>query len=469
MLRKYIRRVQRSLFIEKSMPILQYGLFFSLLTSVVIFVLSRLFVWPYYQQTALILFAISMCLTIILIGVRRTKEHEAMLTLDSYFAHNELVTAQSLKNSSSPLVPILHERAIANVTQAYEAFQKRPKKFFYPKAILAFLVTACCLALLYMFPAKTQMAAIEVEKERAIIEEVKKEIAKLTKKAETKEIKEQLQTLQNDLKKTETAEQALGEVVKKQKELALQQQQLEKQQQAAKNGESSSELSKEQVEQLKELAQTTEQLTKNANATQTAMSKIGKQPNKALQNAIASANNASPSNSQSQNQGQNANSQNTNQNNSNQSNQNQSNNGQSNGQQQGHGQQQGQQQGQGQGQGKGQGQGQGQGQGKGQGQGQGKGAGQGGSKAGQGQGSRDLVTVPNRLGTAGDPTVDGGPLGNGENVSEQFGNGPVTKGTIRPYEEVVGTYKDQYVESSERLQLPKDLQTIVQSYFTAIE
>ena len=65
--------------------------------------------------------------------------------------------------------------------------------------------------------------------------------------------------------------------------------------------------------------------------------------------------------------------------------------------------------------------------------------------------------------------MDGGPLGDGSNVSEQQGNGPITKGSIRPYEEVVGAYKNSYLESSDRLQLPKDLQNVVQSYFTSIE
>ncbi|CAM5713121.1 Cdk activating kinase (CAK)/RNA polymerase II transcription initiation/nucleotide excision repair factor TFIIH/TFIIK, cyclin H subunit OS=Lysinibacillus sphaericus OX=1421 GN=LYSIN_02656 PE=4 SV=1 [Lysinibacillus sphaericus] len=49
------------------------------------------------------------------------------------------------------------------------------------------------------------------------------------------------------------------------------------------------------------------------------------------------------------------------------------------------------------------------------------------------------------------------------------GNGQITKGTIRPYDEVIGSYKDSYLESSQRLQLPKDLQNVVQSYFTTIE
>ncbi len=78
------------------------------------------------------------------------------------------------------------------------------------------------------------------------------------------------------------------------------------------------------------------------------------------------------------------------------------------------------------------------------------------------------MTTP-RLGGSSETTVDSGQLGDGSHVSEQQGNGPITKGTIRPYDEVIGSYKDSYLESSQRLQLPKDLQNVVQSYFTTIE
>lgn len=80
-----------------------------------------------------------------------------------------------------------------------------------------------------------------------------------------------------------------------------------------------------------------------------------------------------------------------------------------------------------------------------------------------------MLTTPNRIGGSTETSVDGGALGDGSHVSEQQGNGPITKGSIRPYEEVIGSYKDSYLESSERLQLPKDLQNVVQSYFTSIE
>lgn len=458
-LRKYIQRAKTSLSFEKITPIAQYGLFFALLASASLVLVSRLFVWPYYRQTAIAVFVIGLLATIIFMWWKRVKEQEAMHALDSYFSHNELVTALSFKNDEDPLVQSLLGKAVQKADDAFAQFKTRKKNWLRPTALIGFFTTIVVLAVLYMFPAATQIEAIEVEKEKAVVEDIKKEVAKLEKKAETKEVKEQLKELQNTLKETDTAEEALREVVKKQKELALKEQQLKEKQTASNNGANEGEgLSKEEVEQLKELAQMQQELTQNANATQTAMSKLGKPASNTLQNAIAGANNAN----------------NNTQNNSN-TNQNPSSNAQANNQQgqsgqQGQNNQQNGSQAQGnqQGQGNTPGQGQGQGSGSGSGLGSGQGAGLG-SGAGSGQGGRDLLTTPKRLGGSSETSVDGGPLGDGSNVSEQQGNGPITKGSIRPYEEVVGAYKNSYLESSDRLQLPKDLQNVVQSYFTSIE
>ncbi|MGE7944676.1 hypothetical protein ACQKNB_21685 [Lysinibacillus xylanilyticus] len=448
-LRKYIQRAKTSLTIERSIPIAQYGLFLALLSSASLVLVSRLFVWPYYRQTALGAFIAVILATVLFMWWKRVKEKEALHTLDDYFSHNELVTALSFEDDKDPLVQSLLNKAIQSVESAFANFKARQKNLLQPKALTGLFVTAVVLAILYMFPAATQIEAIEVEKEKAVIEDVKKEVAKLEKKAETKEVKEQLKELQNTLKEAETAEEALREVVKKQKELALKEQQLKDKQTASKDGASEETgLSKEEAEQLKELAQMQQELTQNANATQTAMSKLGKPASNTLQNAIASANGAKNNQQNNTNSNQNS-SQSNQQAQTGQQGQNNSQNGS-------------QQQASGKGQGQGKGQGNGQGQGQGQGQGNGKGA-------GVGQGNRDLLTTPNRIGGSSQTSVDGGALGDGSNISEQQGNGPITKGSIRPYEEVIGSYKDSYLESSERLQLPKDLQNVVQSYFTSIE
>ncbi len=461
-LRKYIQRAKTSLTVERSIPIAQYGLFLALLSSASLFLVSRLFVWPYYRQTALATFIVVILATVLFMWWKRVKEKAAWHTLDDYFPHNELVTALSFENDQDPLVQSLLTKALENVDKAFADFKARKRSLFRPKALIGLFGTAVVLAILYMFPAATQMEAIEVEKEKAVIEDVKKEVAKLEQKAETKGVKEQLKELQNTLKEAETAEEALREVVKKQKELALKEQQLKDKQTASKDGASDDKgLSKEEVEQLKELAQMQQELTQKANATQTAMSKLGKPASNMLQNAIASANNANNNQQNNANPNQNqhasANSQLSNQ---------QSQTGQQGQPHSQNGSQQASGKGQGQGSSRSNQQGQGQGNGSGNGNGNGSSA-AGGSGAGTGQGGRDLLTTP-RIGGSSQTSVDGGALGDGSHVAEQQGNGPITKGSIRPYEEVIGTYKDSYLESSERLQLPKDLQHVVQSYFTSI-
>jgi len=292
-LRKYIQRAKTSLTVERSIPIAQYGLFLALLSSAFLVILSRLFVWPYYRQVAFTIFGVVIIATMAYLWWRRIKEQEALHTLDNYFPHNELVTALSFKDDQDPLVQALVVQASQKVEKAFMDFKARKKSLFRPKAFIGLFITTVVLAVLYLFPAATQIEAIQIEKEQAVIEDMKKEVAELEKKAQTKEVKEQLQELQNTLKEAETAEEALREMVKKQKELALKEQQL-KDKQTASQAEATEDqgLSKEEVEQLKELAQMQQGLTENANATQTAMSKLGKPASNSLQNAIASANNA---------------------------------------------------------------------------------------------------------------------------------------------------------------------------------
>ena len=186
----------------------------ALLSSASLVLISRLFVWPYYRQIALGVFITVIVATIAYIWWKRVKEQEALHKLDHYFSHNELVTALSFKDDQDPLVQSLLSKAMQNAEKAFADFKTRKKKLFRPKAFIGLFITTVGLAILYMFPAATQIEAIEVEKEQAVIEEMKKEVAELEKKAETKEVKEQLQELQNTLKEAETAEEALREVVK---------------------------------------------------------------------------------------------------------------------------------------------------------------------------------------------------------------------------------------------------------------
>lgn len=465
-LMRFVYRARRSLNLERMLMILQYGILTALILSMAILIVSRFFVFPYYVQTALMIGFMTIIFTIIWMVLKRVRKKEALIKLDAFYPYNELVTALSFKIEEHPLVESILEKSLKESEEAFARFKKRPKQLWSKKALIGILFTVMAIVLLSVFPAETQQEAKVVEKEREIVKELEKEVAELEKKAKSKEVKKEMKELLEKLKEVETSEEALKEVVKKQKELKLEEQKLKEQMLSENNAEGLEGLTEEQLEQLKELAELHSELAKGANNTQSALGKIGKPVSFALQNAISQE-----VNSQSENESGTGSSGQGSTGNGSQENgdSNSSNEGQGNGNSN-----QGQSSGQGQG-GSGNGQGQGgQGQSSGSGQGGGglgssSGAGGGGSGAGSGAGDRSLLSIPERIGGSSDPTIDGGPLGGGEPIGEQKGPVPVTKGTIRPYEEVIGQYEDSYMESSERLQLPKDLQQIVESYFSQVQ
>jgi hypothetical protein len=466
-LRHFVQKAKRSLNFEYMMPKLQFGILIGLSMSTAILIVSRLFVFPYYDEVAIAVGVGALIAAIFYIWWKHVREKDALHRLDTFYPHNELMTALSFDDEANPLVKLLLQKAQKESPAAFERFKKREKVLWKAKVLIGIVLMVIALGVLSIFPSATQQEAQVVEKEQDVIEKLEKEVAKIEKKAKSEEVKKQLQELSNKLKDMETSEEALREVVKKQKELKLQEQKLKEKETSVEQGESeaSDGLTEEEQAQLKELMELQNELASTANSTQSALSKLGKPISFELQNAIASEL-GSASKGTASNSGSSSNNQSSNQNGSQQQG-----NGQNSNQQGQNGQGQGKNgsgQGKGQGQGNGQG-GQGNGQGNGAGQGNGTGIGAGGAGAGLGQGSRDLLSIPERIGERNETTVDGGPLNEGEPVGEQKGSVPVTKGTIRPYEEVIGQYKESYLKSSERIQLPKDLQDIVQSYFSSIE
>lgn len=99
----------------------------------------------------------------------------------------------------------------------------------------------------------------------------------------------------------------------------------------------------------------------------------------------------------------------------------------------------------------------------------GHGSGTGGTGAGLGQGSREFVTVPERVGGGENMETDGGPLGEGSHVSGTEGSGPVLKGTLKHYDEVYQQYERSYRQSINRYSLPSDLKEMVEFYFSNID
>jgi hypothetical protein len=465
-----IAQVRLRLTFEGLLRNMQKGLLYAVLSACVILLVSRLFVLPYYANAAAgagIIAFIAMAAKAL---VNRTTKLEALHKLDAYYPYNELVTALTSDKEENPLVQSLLKRAFDGKDQAFQNFKKRKKQLFLPKTMAFTAGLAVFLLALAIFPAATQQEAKTVEEERAITKDMEEKIDKFQKKELSELAKKELQELKNKLKDAENAEQALRELVKKQKELKLEENKLEqKQDLASANGES---LTAAESQRLAELKNMNKELAQSASSAQGSLSKLGKPVDVNLQNTIANAlNNAQTNASSGQNGNQSGLGQGGQNSGSSQGN-NQSNNGsgssgQGNQGSQGNNGAKGQGDGSDSGSGAGNGSG-GSSSGTGAGAGKGQGGGQGGSGAGTATGNRDLLAVPSRIGGSSSTSVDGGKIGEGKPIEEK-GPVPATKGEIRPYQEVVGSYKDSYMESTDRLQLPNDLQQMVQSYFTSIE
>ena len=455
---KAVSSARRSLLFEKFIVGAQKGLLYAVLSATIIYIISRLFVLPYYSRVAIGLAILAFLWQMMRVITNRLSKKEALLTLDSYFTHNELLTALTAKEDNT-LVQSLIKKAFMQKDRALIAFKKRPKKMYQPKMLASTFGLLMLLLLLVTLPAATQQEAKVVEADRDITKEIEKAVDEQLKKELSEQAKKELAELKKVLQEAETSEQALKELVKKQKELMKQEQQLAEQQKT-------SELAQGDLQQLNELAALNKELAATAGEAQSELSKLGKPVDLNLQKTIANMNSSSASNQSNAQQGTTASNNNNTSAQNNGNGQNSGGTGQGNSGSQPSNNSQGQQ-GNGSGSGQGQGQ-QGSGSGTGSGSGSGSGGGNGGLQGGKGSGGRDLLAVPNRIGGSSDTTIDSGNIGKGDTIEEK-GFVPAIKGDIRPYEEVVGTYKDSYMQSTERLQLPSDLQQMVQNYFTSIE
>ncbi|MEK3935265.1 hypothetical protein MKY41_08050 [Sporosarcina sp. FSL W7-1349] len=484
---QYVRSALRRLQFEKSVHRLQGVLFAATATALLIVAVSRLFVWPHYMRIAAIAAGVVLVSSLLYLFYRRVKRMDAIRKLDAYLADNLLLTALTVNEAETHLASALVRSAETEVADAFERFKKREKHYVNGKMLTGFGIATILLAVLILFPSEAQREAEAGVKEKEIVEELKKEVKELAKKEPVPEAKKELDSLVDKLQELKIPEEILREVVKKQKELKLQEQDLAEKSTAGESDETSADqLSEEELEQLKSLAKLADALARNVGKAQTALNKIGKAPSlPALASGNPTSENSSSGNSGSQSPtgepgsaegqpGAGAGEGDSQSVGTGQSGQNPS-----SGQGTGQGSNQGQgNSGQGQGQGNtGSGQGTGQGTGQGNGQG-GTGSGFGGSGTGNGQGAgagtgsggRTLLSIPfERIGEKSEPSIVKGEHGKGDFIEERSTDGPVEKGSIRPYPEVVGEYKESYLQSADKLQLPSDLQNVLSDYFSSIE
>lgn len=86
---KAVSSARRSLLFEKLLIGVQKGLLYAVLSATIIYIISRLFVLPYYSRVAIGLAIIAFLWQIMRVITNRLSKKEALITLDSYFSHNE--------------------------------------------------------------------------------------------------------------------------------------------------------------------------------------------------------------------------------------------------------------------------------------------------------------------------------------------------------------------------------------------
>lgn len=457
----FTNKANRRLKLQFWVKLLQIAVSIGLAAALLVFLVSRLSVFPYYGFYAYCAAGLSIIIFCIWNIRHMPRRKQAIAELDEFTPHNQLLTLTQLP-ADHQFRADLTAKTEKELHLSYQLFKKERNEWFLPKSLLISLGLAVLLLLSGLFPAAAQLEAKEQEQELEIMEEIVEEVQKQKELADSPLVKEQLESLEERLEDSETPEEALRELVKKQKELELQKK--EKMDQ-------DSEVAQHEAEELNDASS---QLAKQAGKTQTALSEMGKPVAFDLQQALAanelaenlqdskdsdaesedgSDDESAPESSSDGEEGNSAGSEG------------EGTSGSESPEQAGS-----EEAGVGQGEsGSGAAPGEGEGHSEGEGQGQdGEGAGMG-TGAGAGQGSRELLTIPSRLGGGADPTLDNGELSEGAEGS--FEEGPVNaeRGTVRPYQNMVGAYSDSYFSSAQRMKLPPDLQNIVEQYFSAIE
>lgn len=468
-LSKAVHKARMSMLFEYFFKNSQIMIVYVLLSAFLFMFISRFFVLPFYQEIAFGIAAITLFIAAFYLWWKRPSKKQSLNALDEFFPDNLLRTVYSIEDFESPLAQQLVVQTEKKASHVLINYQKREKNIWKTKAIICGIAITLGIALLSLFPSAGQQTANNLKEERLTIAQVKKTVKDMKKKVQTKETKQEIEALQKELKKAKTTEEALQSIVKKQKEIELLKQKIEDKKAANGKG-----LSKEEQKQLRDLQQTTASLSKNVQQTQKALSNSGTPISPNLQLALNSAQ-SNQSATQNNNSSAQASSNNNTTNNQSSAQNNASSSSQGNNQTQSNsqGKNQGQGNGNGNKSGSRSGSGSGNGTGSGSGNGTGSGSGSGGGSglgAGTGTGNRSLVSIPNRFGDRSKTTTDGGKLNDGNPTSiQESNNGKITKGSIHSYKEVTSYYKDSYMQTTDRLQLPGELHQIVQKYFSSVE
>ncbi len=470
--------------------------------AVVLNLLARMIVFPFVLRFLLIGWLVLGIISVYRVCLRRPSIKTASLVFNQYVPEDRVITALSFLQQEGELERLQLRDAVRHMKIHEQDVWKRKKKVLYPKWLVAAFLLGGVATLSALFPSEAMHEAKKEEKVAKMMDEIEKEMKEKIKETKDPVAKKALEEAEKRLADVKEPAQALKELEKITKQLDLQvMKQKEKQHQLAEwqqqaNNAGLKELAKlleqrdlEKLEQeLQRLNQDWKQLT---NKQQEALAQLMKQQEQLteeqLQALVEQLKTALQSGELSQQLAQasgqiqqvsqqvqrqlsdngmptklgvsSGNNQNPSSLTPNPSSNQKSNQGQGNGQ---NGQS-------GQGGSGGTGTGSSPGTGTGSGIGNGQGAGQGGTSGGFGQGSREMLTIPEVTEGQENRENDSGELGEGSSQQQTAEGAPVLKGSLRDYEEVYEQYGQSYRESTERLRLPADLTNIVKEYYEQLD
>jgi hypothetical protein len=424
---------------------------------------------------------------------RRATLKDSALFYDRFIQDNRVTAAFSSLHSDHALSPLVVRDALGKMIEALPELKDYRRRIIQPRLMISTMVLVLFSLLVFTQRDATFQEAKRMEKEKEIIAQSDKRLTKQAKKKENVAIKERLLKENEKLMKKKTSAERYEEITKKVKELNIQKKTMEKQkaklqevkkelarlnlpnlneaiqdtnskrlqqgfkqlseQQKDKLSKSLKKLdiaSMEELadllkdtkgsEQVNQLAELQEEMQREADLLGKAIGKSGTtDPGSVAQNSAPNQKGAASSNQPNSNSK------------SNKRNASSKKGSQGIGTPSTTGQN-----------GKGSGAGSGVGNGSGPSPGNGNGA-------GSGQGSRKMLSVPEKIGGEEQVELDSGALGEGERGNQFETNGPVQKGSLRPYEEVYQEYYSSYRSGSDRATIPKDLEQIIESYFSEID
>ncbi|MGM0863730.1 MAG: hypothetical protein ACQEWF_03485 [Bacillota bacterium] len=483
-----LRQIRKKLWINQLWYYIQLLLVYAGVFALCIVSIAAFVVIPYWERILWVGCHSIFIGVAILFYRRRATLKDSALTYDRFVDDNRVTAAYSSLHSGHALSSLVVHDALKKMKRAHPEVLKYGKKRIKPSFLLSSGILMLISLLIFTQWDTSFQEANRIEKEKEIIAESNKRIAEQAKKKENASIKEKLLKKNEEFEKVKEATKRYDEIIKKVKEVEFQKKSIEKQNEKLqevkkkvadinvedvnkalqeKNSdklqrafnqmtkeqrdqllmalksqdiaslEELSEIMKEPnsvVEQLDQLAKLQEELQNEADLLKAAIGHsdtTGSDP--LAQNSGKAPSNQANSKSQ------------ANKDPSSSANGNQPGNSASNSTGQG---------------------------GNGNGAGTGNGSSSSplaGNGAGNGQGSREMLSVPEKIEGQNHIERDTGKLGEGERGERFESNGPVQKGTLRPYEEVYQDYYSSYRKSSDRSTIPKDLENIVQSYFSEID